>query len=258
MNFSKHITNRPDLSWRIFGFITILLLLPFFFNSSASATNSKFTDSQWTQYSANSIFIYTPCPNGSSNSGNFSSICGNTPKEKYWSLLRQTFDEVHAAAIFGSINHEGSFSPTLWQYTLVPQNSGQFKPDITWDQLYNCSGSSCPGGVGSFQITWSLGPYLQQIAPDLIKYFKDPSYSLKGDQALEKIGATDYDRLVQQEIAFMLKSINQESFKATTTLEEASDWWTTYYENCANCCGEADKDHSCEQIKPRQSIIFFF
>ena len=151
-----------------------------------------------------SFFLFSNI--ASATGSTFSSICGNTAKEKYWSALRQTFDEIHAAAIFGSIVHEGSFGPTLWQYSLVPANSNAFANDITWNKLFNCSNGNCPGGIGAFQITWSLGPYLRYVNeknPSLINYFKDPTYSLKGDAALDKIGATDYDKLVQQEINFI-------------------------------------------------------
>ena len=157
--------------------------------------------------------------------------------------------------MFGSIEHEGFFGPTLWQYNLVPAGSGRFS-GVTWDQLYNCGNGSCPGGVGVFQITWSLGPYLQHVNSqnsDLIKYFKDPTYSLTGDQALAKIGATDYDRLVQQELDFVLNSVDKESFKATNDIDTAADWWTKNYENCSNCCGSADADKSCEQIALRRA-----
>lgn len=224
-------------------------------SSSVHAANSTSGLSPWTlqDYSYNNIYFYNPCTSGG---GNFSSICGDTPKEKYWSALRKEFDEIHVAAMFGSIDHEGFFGPTLWQYTLVPAGSGRFAPQYSWNQLYNCSPGNCPGGIGVFQITWMLGPYLQQINsqnPDLIQYFKDPSYSLPGDQALAKIGATDYDRLVQQEIDYVLNSIDKESFKAETDLDAATDWWTKNYENCANCCGSADADHSCEQIALRRA-----
>ena len=208
-------------------------------------------------YSANNIYFYQPCD--FKNSGNFSSICGNTAREKYWSALRQYFSDVQTAAIFGSIDHEGSFGPTLWQYTIVPAGSGQFKSGITWDQLYNCEDGKCPGGVGAFQITWELGSYLRQINdknPDLIKYFKDPTYSLPGDQLLEKIGATDFDRLVTQEIELFVlgtRKGHSDNMKKYDKLDDATDYWTSAVENCKNCCGEADDDHSCEQIELRRA-----
>lgn len=232
-----------------FSFLLLFFCLPFFFLAS---TTSALTEKQIKEYSYNNIYFVENCI---PSSGNFSSICGNTPKEKYWSALRKEFDEIHTAAMFGSIDHEGFFGPTLWQYNLVPAGSGRFS-GVSWDQLYNCAPGSCPGGIGVFQITWMLGPYLQHINsqnPDLIQYFKDPSYSLPGDQALEKIGATDYDRLVQQELDYVLNSIDKASFKSITDLDAATDWWTKNYENCSNCCGSADADHSCEQIALRRA-----
>ena len=217
------------------------------------AHTEKYPEEILQQYSHENIYSHKPCSSGN-NSNNFSSICGDTPREKYWSVLRQTFDEIHTAAIFGSIDHEGSFGPTLWQYNIVPAGSGAFKEGITWERLYGCSGN-CPGGVGAFQITGSLGPYLQYVDgqdSSLTQYFKDPSYSLPGDAALERIGVTDFDKLVQQEVEFVLNHVDKEGFQATTTIEEATDWWTMKYENCADCCGSADNDHSCEQIAPRR------
>lgn len=248
-HFIKHLKTN-----KCFLYMTLLLPVFCFTSAMAISSNNSSTD-RLKEFSANDIYFYQPCDPPDRN-GNSSSLCGNTPREKYWALLRNTFDEVHAAAIFGSIDHEGFFGPTLWQYEIVPPNSGQFNPQYTWDQLYNCTGPDCAGGVGTFQITWSLGTYLRYINeknPDLLKYFKDPTYSLYGDPALEKIGATDYDKLVQQEIDFVLNSINQESFKATKTIDEAADWWTTFYENCSNCCGTGDQDHSCEQIAIRRA-----
>lgn len=233
-------------------FVIITFCLSLLHLTTTHATDSGLSEKELKEYSYNNIYFVNACIPGS----NFSSICGSTPKEKYWSALRQHFDEVHVAAMFGSIDHEGFFGPTLWEYKLVPAGSGQFASGYTWDQLYNCNGANCPGGIGVFQITWKLGPYLQNVNsqnPDLLKYFKDPTYSLPGDQALAKIGATDYDKLVQQEIEFVLSSVNQDAFKAETDLDAATDWWTKNYENCANCCGSADADHSCEQIALRRA-----
>ena len=258
INSTKHKVLSLTTRKRLLTLLAITFCSFFLFSNIASATKEKeqIPDEKLKELSENKIFLLKPCFPSSDTGSTFSSICGNTAKEKYWSALRQTFDEIHAAAIFGSIVHEGSFGPTLWQYSLVPANSNAFANDITWNKLFNCSNGNCPGGIGAFQITWSLGPYLRYVNeknPSLINYFKDPTYSLKGDAALDKIGATDYDKLVQQEINFILNSVNQEEFNSTTTLEEATDWWTTHYENCANCCGLADKDHSCEQRDIRRA-----
>ena len=256
INSTKHrpayqFVNNRILGYAIFTFFSLVILSII---GIVKASAQVIPPEQLNEYSQNNINMVKPCSSDNSST-TFSSICGDTPREKYWSALRQTFDEIHTAAIFGSIDHEGSFGPTLWQYNIVPAGSGSFKEGITWERLYNCSGSNCPGGIGAFQITWSLGPYLQYVNENdsnLIDYFKNPTYSLNGDAALGQIGVTDFDKLVQQEIDFVLNSINQEEFNAATTLEEATDWWTMKYENCGNCCGSADDDHSCEQIALRR------
>ena len=256
INSTKHrpayqFINNRILGYAIFTFFSLVILSLI---GIVKASAQVLPPEQLNELSQNNINMVKPCSSDNSST-TFSSICGDTPREKYWSALRQTFDEIHTAAIFGSIDHEGSFGPTLWQYNIVPAGSGSFKEGITWERLYNCSGSNCPGGIGAFQITWSLGPYLQYVNENdsnLIDYFKNPTYSLNGDAALGQIGVTDFDKLVQQEIDFVLNSINQEEFNAATTLEEATDWWTMKYENCGNCCGSADDDHSCEQIALRR------
>ena len=238
--------------------ILLFLVLTSFFIHSTYATSTI----PMKEYSANSIFFYDPLTLAEScipSKKNSSSICGNTAREKYWSALRKYFDEIHVAAMFGSIDHEGSFGPTLWQYNIVPAGSGAFASDKSWSQLYNCAKGNCPGGVGAFQITYELGWYLQQINaknPDLIKYFQDPSYSLQGDTALEKIGETDFDRLIDQEIEIFLLDSRKSSvdgFKTTTTLDDATDFWTKVVENCNDCCGDADTDKSCGQLAPRRA-----
>lgn len=244
----------------------IILLFVSFFSIFCSinqvyANNSDFTlqTNKLKEYSNNSIYFYRPCENRNKN---FSSICGNTAREKYWSaLINAGFKDYQVAGMFGSIDHEGGFGPTLYQWkNIVDKDTKQFVQGVTWDTLYNCPKGKCPGGVGSFQITYELGWYLQQInteSPDLIKYFKDPlNYQLSGDEILKKIGATDFDRLVEQEIKhFVLGSrkASSDGLKATQTLEEATDYWTKIVENCADCCGEADKDKSCGQIEPRRA-----
>ena len=239
----------------------ICLLIAMFFPACTTNAISKLSTGDIRTYAANSIyFIDNQCIPGSGYSGNVSSICGNTAKEKYWSALRAAgFEDIHIAAMFGSAMHEGSFGPTLWQYNIVPAGSGQFVSDKPWERLYNdCDGGKC-GGVGAFQITWELSSYLHKVNdknPNLIKYFKDPSYSLKGDEALQKIGATDFDQLVETEIELFVLGTRKETsegLKTKTTLDEAADYWTEVLENCDDCCGDADKDKSCGQLAPRRA-----
>lgn len=257
INSIKHRPVRQFFDSRVLGYaiFTLFSLVILSIIGIVKASAQILPPEQLNEFSQNNINMVKPCSSDNSST-TFSSICGDTPQEKYWSALRQTFDENHVAGIFGSIAHEGSFSPTLWQYKVVPPGSGKFANGYKWEDFYNCSGSNCHGAIGAFQIKWRLGPYLQYVNEkdsNLIEYFKDPSYSLGDEAALTRIGVTDYDKLVQNEIDFVLASINQEAFQATTTLEEAADWWTMNYENCENCCGSADADHSCEQIALRRA-----
>ncbi len=194
-------------------------------------------------------------------SGNYlSSICGSTPKEKYWSALRQLFDENHAAAIMGSIVHESDFGPTSWETGInVSGYGGNFI--IPWSEIYNnCNNSSRCGGVGGFQISYTLSKYLQYINssdPSLIRYFQNPSqYNFPGDTALEKLGESVFDKIVELEVKYVMEEADVEAFKQTTTLDDATDWWTINYENCANCCGGADRaihgTPTCRSIQPRR------
>lgn len=256
IKFTKTKTAFFAKKHQIFSFIALLLSLPFICVSFtyAASSQSGLPEGELEEFAQNNILFYDP--GECIPSGKFSSICGSTPREKYWSALRQELDEVHAAAVFGSIDNEGSFGTTRWEIgVIVTGDGGTFIR--SWDTLYNCDPPSCPGGVGAFGITWTLGPYLRQVNdenPDLLKYFQDPTnYSFPGDETLEIIGDTDYDRLVEQEVKYVLNEADIESFKATSGLEEATDWWTINYENCMDCCGGADYDKSCEQIAIRRA-----
>ena len=202
-----------------------------FFTRSAFATLPK---DKLQKFSQSNILFYNPSDCVSSG-GFMSSICGSTPKEKYWSALRMQLDEVHAAAAMGSINHEGGFGPTRWEIgVLVSSDGGHFLK--SWDTLYNCTPGNCPGGVGGFGITWTLGPWLHHINDtdsNLLHYFQDPeNYSWAGDKALEKIGDTDFDKIVELEVKYVLDEVSgMDEFKSITNLADAADWWTIHYEN---------------------------
>ena len=238
----------------------LLLFFPVLLMLITEPAFAELPKSKLKMFSQNNILFYEPgdCIDGPrGGSGSFmSTICGSTPKEKYWSALRQVFDEEHAAAVLGNINHEGGFGPTRWEIgVLVSGDGGHFIRD--WNTLYNCTPGNCPGGVGAFGITWTLGPYLQYINGNdsgLLHYFQTPEeYSYAGDIAIQKIGEADFDRLVELEVRYVLNEANIEAFKRTTSLQEATDWWTMNYENCVGCCGSADRDHSCESVQPRRN-----
>ena len=233
-----------------FLFATMFITKPTFAEFKDSA-KSLLPDNELELYSLSDIFYYKrDCASTTSYA-----VCGENAKEKYWAALSQYFDPIHTAAIMGNLAHEGVFSPTRWQTTML-NNSNKLK--YPWATLYNCADGNCPGGVGAFQITYRLGQYLEYIdtkKTSLLAYFQDPaSYSIIGDEALREIGDDDFDVLVQLEVEFVisiLRDIN--GFKETSTLEEATDWWTKQFENCANCCGAADSDNSCESLESRRA-----
>ena len=76
---------------------------------------------------------------------------------------------------------------------------------------------------------------------------------------LKKIGATDFDRLVQLEIdLFVLGSrkATSDELKTKKTLDEATDFWTRVLENCSCCGGEYAKqqNNGCDsEIAPRRA-----
>lgn len=210
------------------------------------SANSEISPSDIKIYAANNIFFVGQCTTGSSGSSrNVSSICGNTAREKYWSLLRSLLgvNDVAAAAMLGNSDHEGFLSPTQWQYNIVPQGTSQF--NHSWDTLYNCPDGGCKGGIGAFQNTTWQGSYLRTLNeedPDLLKYYKDASYSRPGDEALALIGAADFDRLAEWDVKALMKNRQDvvEHMRSIpddeSYLDEATEYFTKNYENCG-CCG---------------------
>lgn len=212
-------------------------------NSASAAPSASISDSQLIKFSQNNIFAYNPsnCI-GETSSG----VCGDTSEEKIWSILRQTFDPLHAAAAFGSISREGGFQPVKWEYgRVVSLDTCDFI--VSWDNLYNGVYDG-QYGVGSFGLTTGLSDYLHYIndnAPDLLQYFKDPSntcYST-GDKLAEKIGEGEVDRLLELETNYFINQWIPEykgqgiydSFLASTDLEEAAIIWARDIEVCRDC-----------------------
>lgn len=194
---------------------------------------------------ANQIYFIQDCVPGKGKKFSGSSgVCGDTAREIYWSVLSQHFDVIQVSGIFGNIDNEGGFGPTKWQYNLVASPGAPFK-NHTFDELYNwpaCSGEDCAGGVGSFQITSALGPYLRYIgqeAPDLLDYYKDTKYSANGDELLKIMPKEDFISLVELEVKYVMEvhldksAIND--FKSKTDPGDAARWWSVNYERCGEC-----------------------
>lgn len=205
---------------------------------------AQLDDETLRSYANSNIMFY----DSSCIAGGMTSICGKTAKEKYWSALRKYFDEIHAAGIMGNIAYEGAFSPVEWENGKVVNRLNQFTSGYYWDRLYN-NCDRCGVGVGAFGLTWDLSKYLHFVndkAMDLMKYFQNPEkYGFYGDagrgqKALEAIGGTDFDRLVEIEVGYAVEEFNSSAtdrYKKMifTTPEEAAAWWAINWENCQYC-----------------------
>lgn len=238
-------STRPKaIVWAIFGFSSFLLslvLVSIAANFTSATSQSQLPETKLEEFAQNNILFYDPsqCIGGTS-----SGVCGSTAEEKIWSILRQTLDPIHAAAAFGSIANEGGFQPVKWEYgNVVSLSTCNFVSGMTWDDLYN---GVYDGryGVGSFGLTSGLSDYLHYIndtAPDLLKYFKDPSNTCyaTGDELAEAIGESEYDRLIELEVNYFINEWIGESrlsaFKSITDLEEAAIYWAHDIEVCAAC-----------------------
>ena len=243
--FTKTIRKLAIASGAIIAVIAIVMAGASY--TYAAKKSSTKDDTFYKERALANVFFYDDdCVGG----GNFGSLCGDTVEEKVWSILRQTFDPLHAAAAFGSIAHEGSFQPVKWEHFRVADPStGQWMPGITWDDLYNGVYDGTYG-VGSFGLTSGLSDYLHYVndnAPDLLQYFKDPSNTLyeysTGDDLAEKIGQSEVDRLLDLEVNYFInewipKYKGQgiyDSFLESTDLEEAAIIWARDIEVCTDC-----------------------
>ncbi|MDO4746948.1 MAG: hypothetical protein Q4A70_01205 [Candidatus Saccharibacteria bacterium] len=206
-------------------------------------------------------------------------LCGTTAKEKYWVAIRQYFDEGATAGIIGNVMNEGMFNPVgtesgtwLWSWDFGNLKSYGMTGTNTWgngwswDRYYNndcstsgshsgCPSGGQPTGVGAFGITAGRSAYLHHIndvAPQLIKYFKDPGtydftglgwsgYDTPGDALLAKIGDEDYDALVKLEVEWMydtfLAKIGQSEIDRFNNMNasDAAVYFAQKYEVCYKC-----------------------
>lgn len=211
-------------------------------SSYVKPNKSQLSGTQREDFAQTNVLFYDPSE--CVESGTLSGICGSNSEEKIWSILRQTFDSTHAAAIFASIANEGGFQPVKWEYgNIVNLSTCDFASGMTWEDLY-AGRYDGKYGVGSFGLTSGLSTYLHYIndkAPDLIKYFKDPSNTClaTGDDLAKKIGVNDTDRLIDLEVNYFLTEWLDEGrfnkFKNITNLNEAAIYWAHNIEACAAC-----------------------
>ena len=243
---------RSTLCFLILSLTSYSMISSFLFNNVSAISNHStietFSSSSFPSISvkaANQIYFIQDCiPGKGKNSFRSSGACGDTAREIYWSVLGQHFDPIQIAGIFGNLTNEGSFGPTKWQYNLVASPGAPFQRH-SFDELYNwppCNGKDCAGGVGSFQITSALGPYLQYVnkeAPDLLGYFKDTKYSANGDELLKIMPKEDFIGLVELEVKFVMEVHLDKSaiddFKSKTDPGDAARWWSVNYERCDDC-----------------------
>ena len=239
-------------------FLLFLILATSNFASAVSG-NQGLSESQLKKFNQNNIYFYKP---GDCIDGTSSGLCGSNIEEKVWSILRQTLDPLHAAAAFGSIAREGTFQPVKWEhYRIADPSTGEWMPGVTWNDIYNGVYDG-KRGVGSFGLTSGLSDYLHYIndkAPDLLQYFKDPSNTIyaTGDELAEKIGQDTVDRLIELEVNYFVnewipKYKGQgiyDTFLSLTDIEAAAVYWAKNIEVC-DYCG-CDSCSNSSELGPR-------
>lgn len=248
------------------------ILVPIIFGSSCHALSLE----HFKTFSQNHIWFYDPdaCDEGTSGGS-----CGNTAKEIYWSSLSTAFGPVAAAGIFGNIMNEGGFNPVSVE-SCTENNPFDFN-NKTWasgwseDEFLNGTKTT---GVGSFGITSGRNKYFDFIESkgglDLItKYFTHPeeysfggcsrlslgSSQTAGDALMQKIGDSDYKRLVSLEIEYMQQMLAEtsdfdvEAFKNITDAGDAAVYFSMHYEKCAGCTIADNKNGETSETKERRS-----
>lgn len=240
-------------------------------NSSSNSGKSQISESQLEEFAQNNILFYDP--GECDDPGGPSSICGETAKEKYWTAIRQYFGKVQTAGIFGNVFSEGSCNPVGVE-SCTYLNPYDFSNNTwtngwTWDRYFSndcstagshtgCPNGGKPTGVGAFGITSSRSEYLRYVndnAPEVIKYFQDPGkYSFGGcsglnlngasnggDALLEAIGDSDFNKLVEMDVYWMNHMIEThwdfdlDYFNNLTDASEAAFYFASHYERCDGC-----------------------
>ena len=239
----RHTKDGETRKVRTFVFALVVPVAIIFSSFLANTVNAldvfnqiaNLTEEEKIIYSQNSIFFATP---NCVTSGRPSSICGDTPKEMYWSALSQYIDDpVKVAGVMGNLAAEGLFQPVLWEFAYT-NDDGTLK--ASWDRLYNCGNDDCPFGVGAFGFTYHLGEYLHAVNdenPDLLKYFQNSvEYSLAdADELMKKIGKDDFARLVEFEVRYAIETWEPETTQEYlnqkfSSPSDAAYWWMDRWE----------------------------
>lgn len=239
----KRTKDRETRKVRAFIFalvVPVAIILSSFLANNVNALDvfnqiANLTEEEKIIYSQNDIIF--PTSNCVTSSGP-SSICGDTPKEMYWSALSQYIDDpVKVAGVMGNLAAEGLFQPVLWEFEYT-NDDGTLQ--ASWDKLYNCGNDECPFGVGAFGFTYYLGKYLHAVNdenPDLLKYFQGSvEYSLAdADELMKKIGKDDFARLVEFEVRYAIETWEPETTQEYlnqkfSSPSDAAYWWMDRWE----------------------------
>lgn len=185
-------------------------------------------------------------------------LCGSNAKEKYWSALSNHFGAASAAGIMGNIDNEGGLSPTLMEQTPTHMaynlSTHQWVNGWSKTDYFKRNDSPQTGnitGLGAFQISSSRVEYLKYVTStesELAQYFQDPDkYSTgDGDKLIGLIGEANFDRMVELEIEWMYKSLEEDpifdldKFKNMGDAGEAAIYFLLKYERPADQ-GEAEQ-----------------
>ena len=214
------------------------------FGVTSSSKSSGLSEEYLDDFSQNDITFWSPCEGGVSKSS--SGFCGDTPREMYWSFFRQTLEPAQVAGILGNIESEGNYSPTNWED----------EDNSSWAVRYSgaLDGSR---GVGSFQITGRLSEYLHFINdnhPDVLKYFQEPEYDVRGEELLEKVGKDVFIKIAEVEAEWITthEQGHMEEIKKYNTPKDAAVYWAQGYEKCKQCFGMTEnvmsRVHKAEAI----------
>ena len=226
--------------------------------TSVGAQKSQIPAGQLEEFAQNDIIFYDPSDCVEGADGNTLCSDDGTARGVYWSVLSTYFnDPIKIAGVVGNLANEGGMNPVAWEGYPSSGNGGvNGSGELVggWDAYYN--GTIQRTGVGAFAITSGLNNYLHYVnenAPEYVNYFKntkeysynflwhpgcavDSNHSSYGDCLLEKIGAAEFRKLVEFEVAYALgdnfnptttKSYMDKNFSTPT---EAAIWWMDEWE----------------------------